>query len=64
MDQEIIMLSEVSQTMRHKSHMLSLTYRILKGQNELICTTDPDSHTLKNLWLPKPSVGGWGGLGV
>ena len=30
MDLEIIMLSEVSQTVRHKCHMLSLTCGILK----------------------------------
>ena len=28
MDLEIIMLSEISQTVRHQHHMLSLTYRI------------------------------------
>uniref|UniRef100_A0A8D0S2V8 DUF1725 domain-containing protein n=1 Tax=Sus scrofa TaxID=9823 RepID=A0A8D0S2V8_PIG len=61
MDQEIIMLiimSEVSQTMRHQHQMLSLTCGILKkGQTELLCRTDTDSQTLKNLWFPKET--GW-----
>ena len=30
-----------------------------KGQNELLCRTDTDSHTLKNLWFPKETVLGW-----
>ena len=29
-----------------------------KGTNELICRTEIDSQTLKNLWLPKGT--GWG----
>ena len=37
-----------------------------KGYNELLCRTETDSQTLKNLWLPK-EIGcgeGWaGGLG-
>ena len=32
--------------------------------NELICRTETDSQTLKNLWLPKGIGGGWEGLGV
>ena len=44
MDLEIIMLSEVSQTVRHQHHMLSLTCGILKKEhNELLCRTDTDS---------------------
>ena len=42
MDLEIIMLSEVNQTVRHKVtgyHMWNLK----KGYNELLCRTDPDS---------------------
>ena len=31
-----------------------------KGQNELLCRTDTDSQTLKNLWSPKETVGGQG----
>ena len=53
MDLEIIMLSEVSQTMRHHHQMLSLTWHLKKGHNELLCRTDIDSQTLKNLWFPK-----------
>ena len=30
-----------------------------KGHNELLCRTDTDSQTLKNLWFPKET--GWGG---
>ena len=44
MDLEMLMLSEVSQTMRHQHHMQSLTRGILKKEhNELLCRTDPDS---------------------
>ena len=32
-----------------------------KDTNELICSTEPDSQTLKNLWLPK-GTGGHGGM--
>ena len=37
-----------------------------KDINELICRTETDSQTLKNLWLPKETgEGGWtGGLGL
>ena len=52
MDPEIIMLSEVSQIVRHQRHMLSLTSGILKKDTmnfaEQILT-----HRLKNLWFPK-----------
>ena len=58
MDLEIIMLSEISHTMRHQHQMLSLTCGIKKGQNELLCRTDADSQTLKNLWSLEETV--WG----
>ena len=29
-----------------------------KGHNELLCRTDTDSQTLKNLWFPNET--GWG----
>ena len=52
MDLEIILLSEVSQTVRHQHQMLSLTCGIQKkGHYELLCRTDTDSQTLKNLWF-------------
>ena len=57
MDLETTMLSEVSHTMRHQHQMLSLT----GGMFELICRTDTDSQTLKNLWSPKETVCGVGG---
>ena len=34
-----------------------------KDTKELICRTETDSHTLKTLWLPKGTGGGWGGVG-
>ena len=50
MDLEIIMLSEVSHTMRRQHQMLSLTcWNLKKGQTELLCRTDADSQTLKIL---------------
>ena len=52
MDLETIMLSEVSHTMRHQHQMLSLTWNLKKGHNELLCRADTDSQTLKNLWFP------------
>jgi len=53
MDLDIIILSEVSQTMKDKYHMISLICGILKKDtNAFICRTETDSQTLKNLWLP------------
>ena len=61
-DLEITMLSEVSQTMRHQHQMLLLDmWNLKKGQNDLLCRTDTDSQTLKNLWSPKETVWGVGG---
>ena len=34
-------------------------WNLKKGHNELLCRTDIDSQTLKNLWFPKET--GWGG---
>jgi len=45
MDLEIIMLSELSQTVRHKYHMLSLRWKLKKEHNELLCRRDTDSQT-------------------
>ena len=45
-DLEIIMLSEVSHTMRHQHQMLSTDmWNLKKGHNELLCRTDTDSQT-------------------
>ena len=36
-----------------------------KGHNELLCRTDTDSQTLKNVWFPMETgweVGGWAGV--
>ena len=54
-DLEFIVLSGVSQTVRHQHQMLSLTCGILKKDTmnffaEQVLT---DSQTLKNLWFPK-----------
>ena len=35
-------------------------WNLNKGRNELLCRTDPDSQTLKNLWFPKEKGWGWG----
>ena len=58
---EIIMLSEVSETVRHQHHLLSFTSGIKKkGHNELLFRTDTDSQTLKNLQFLKETGWGWG----
>ena len=60
-DLDIIMLSEVSQTVRDKHHMISLISEILKKDtNELICRTETNLQTLKNLGLPNETGGGGG----
>ena len=54
--------------MRDKYHILPLICGILKKKkdaNELICRTETDSETLKNLWLPKGTgqgKEGWTGI--
>ena len=35
-------------------------WNLKKGQTELLCRTDTDSQTLKNLWFPKETVRGVG----
>ena len=61
MDLEIIMLSEVSQTVRHQHQMLSLTCRILqKDRKELFGRTDTDSHTEKRMVSKGDRLGGGG----
>ena len=41
----------------------AITYRgnLKKGHNELLCRTDTDSQTLKNLWFPNEPGWGMGG---
>ena len=36
-------------------------WNLKKGQTELLCRTDADSQTLKNLWSPEETI--WGGGG-
>ena len=35
-------------------------WNLKKGQTELLCRTDADSQTLKNLWSLEETVGGCG----
>ena len=58
MDLEIIMLSEVSQTVRHQHHSTYM-WNLKKGRNEL-CRTDADSQTLKNCGFQRRQGAGWG----
>ena len=53
MDLEIIMVSEVSQTVRQTSYAITYMWNLKKGYNELIRRTETDSQTSKTLWLPK-----------
>ena len=52
------------------SYATTYIWNLKKGYNELICKTETDSQTLKDLWLPKETccgegVMGWGfGLGM
>ena len=54
------MLSEVRQ--RQTSYAITYMWNLKKGHDELICRIETDSQTLKNLWLPKET--GWGGGGM
>ena len=51
MDLEIIMLSEVSEI--PMSYAIAYIQNLKKGHNELLCRTNTDSQTVKNLWFPK-----------
>ena len=56
MDLDTIIPSEVSQIVRDKHHILHICgifKKKKKDTNELICRTETDSQTLKNLWLSK-----------
>ena len=47
------------------SYAITHIWNLKQGYNELICRTETDSHTLKNLWLPKETgCEGRDGLGV
>ena len=43
------------------SYAITYRWNLKKGQTELLCRTDTDSQTLKNLWFPKETVWGVGG---
>ena len=34
-------------------------WNLKKGQNELLCRTDTDSYTLKNVYFPNETGGQW-----
>ena len=56
MDLEIIMLSDIRQW-DSNIKCCYLHVESKKGHNELLCRTDTDLQTLKNLWFP--NVTGW-----
>ena len=56
MDLETITLSAASQIVKDKHHLYVESKK--RDTNELICRTETDSQTLKNLWLPKGTGGG------
>ena len=65
MDLEIIVLSEVSETMRHQtSDAFTDMWNLKNGHDELLCRIDTDSQTLKNLWFPRRQLGVWEGCAV
>ena len=43
------------------SNAITYMWNLQTGHNELLCRTDTDSQTLKNLWFPNET--GWGGGG-
>ena len=67
-DQEIIILSKVSQTEKDKYHVIIYVGNLKYDTNELIYETETDSQTKRtDLWLPrgKGYGGGWiGSLGL
>uniref|UniRef100_A0A8D0QIM2 DUF1725 domain-containing protein n=1 Tax=Sus scrofa TaxID=9823 RepID=A0A8D0QIM2_PIG len=60
MDMEIIMLNKRSQSDGKTPTSYAITYmwNLKKKTQELLCRTDTDSQTLKNLWFPNET--GWG----
>ena len=52
------MLSAVNET--PTSNSITYIWNLKKGQNELLCRTDTDSKTLKNLRFPNETVWGVG----
>ena len=42
------------------SYAITYTWNLKKGHNELLCRTDSDSQTLKNLWFLKETGRGLG----
>ena len=66
MDLETIILSEVSQTVKDKLHMISPICGVLKKKKRIqmnsFARNETDSQTLKNLLLPKGTGWGVGGM--
>ena len=56
MDLEIITLSEGIEI--PTLYGINYKWNLKKGHNGLLCRTDTDSQTLKNLWFPNET--GWG----
>ena len=44
------------------SNAITYMWNLKKGHNELLCRTDTDSQTLKNLRFPNETGGEWGGF--
>ena len=66
MDLEIIILSEVSQTVNHKHHMVSLVCGILKKKKRIqmnLFAEQKETDRLWKTWLPKETGLGGSGLG-
>ena len=42
------------------SYAVTYMWNLKKGYNDLLCRTDTDSQTLKNLWFSKETSGGMG----
>ena len=67
MNLEITMLNEVSET--PMLYAITYMWNLKKGYNKLLCRTDTDPQTLKNLWFPKETVlgdalGVWNGNAI
>ena len=55
-------MKSVNETLTSKA--ITDMWNLKKEDNELLCRTDNDAQTLKNLWFPKETVWGGGALGV
>ena len=60
MDLEIMLSQPYNET--PTSNAFTDMWNLKKGQTELLCRTDADSQTLKNLWSLEETVWGVGGM--